>query len=665
MQSSNIKSPKSSSPTPPEQKKQLNAEYKEAKAVFNRQIIKNDGDCALTAMRLTRRQAVDFLAIEISQNAKVRNLIAPEIQAAFLENNILHIVRNTKAEKEVTQLLEQRKKLDTEIPTLMSKGKKLLSENDAKQANNLTSLLTILNRQDRKQLNESLERMDLFPIIQPMLLDVYSAEDKIGDQSAREWVNDAKRSLPELIENMKAKMPDVYNEMKSEITINCAQVLLNEVENLAKTETLHHEKVKALSLDIPVQESFLNKHIENNGWLTFNANSTSSIDAIAELFKKHLIIFFNDEKSDTLRVVHEYKSTKIESYEILFLTDHVEYNTDGSFKIHKNVHFDRLEPVDAVSFEKTIGFVRKSPSPIPSTDSKASDSVSANAYVKNNMFSNPALNSKYKLDNNDYDLELLRDFYRAIVPYALKNEKDISSRAFLIMEYYYKECCIYVKECDVKSRNYYTVNIYRALCDLYTPSHKDVFKNSLKIISLQLIQDLKSSDQDLKDAAELVHANPFLKRDLREVYEKNKEEFDKIISNENNASQNKNSLLNEYFLTLRLIYTEDLTRDNMATVFAKYIHYSENFEHFTPHFQDQFLITTYELLEKFYLPHKSYFAELKSKIAILVEQVQQGSESTNIGIRRAAQNVFNNSAFAADASEVLAKQKAASLGYSK
>jgi hypothetical protein len=342
---------------------QLSVTYKDQKFVLNRKNIANDGECALSAMRTTREIAAALLKKEVPCNARIRELIAPEIKAAILEKNFSHILKNRDEGKFLKGLDEQRIKLDEAIPPVMQKAKLLLGD-DSKQITNLSGL--------RKALEEKYQR----EMVVSLLQDAYGEKDKIDNVSAKDWIQDKTQSFAALCKALQEKSPEVYEVMRINPVEN---EHLSEVKHLEQVEKTYYENLRKFSLEETVQLAFVEKHVALQGaWMTYNANATSSMDAIAELSHKHLLIFVHNERSNYLELNHEHKPAIVESYEVLFLTDHVQ---NGN--VFKNVHFDRLEPVDTVAFEKAIGFVRKAinketratPRTFASIDAKKESSV--------------------------------------------------------------------------------------------------------------------------------------------------------------------------------------------------------------------------------------------------------------------------------------------------
>jgi len=470
------------------EKAELIGEYKKKYFVFDRIIIKNDGDCALTAMGLTRQDAANLLEENIPKNDYIRQLIAPEIKAAIFENNFKHIVKNTKAELVLNDLLVRRQALDMKKQELMSSGKEVLSREESKDVSNLISLNKVLQQN----------------------------KDKINNK--------------------------YFEEISKEI-----------ISTIQKEEE-YHKRLDLFSSNPDVQLTFIRQHIKTTGWLTFNADeSTSSMDAIAELNGKHILIFYNDEKTNVLKLIHEHAPLEVKNCDILFFTDHLELNTDGTYHIHKNVHFDKLMPQDRKGFIQALDYHSPMVNDKPETqvDEKSKNSAStssastspsaftsisrmseieeAKQKLRDNGFGNNRSSqdtcttahfsdSKYDMRNrlfnsaksslkSDEDRELLYQFFKIIVDFASKNQIDIDIELF-------KKAFVYFSTADDDTLDKFTLKLYPILEKFYSPEHSDYFEPYKKEIAKQMKKDVENS-KFKSTIVEALECNDYLCGDLK------------------------------------------------------------------------------------------------------------------------------------------------------
>ena len=293
-----------------------------------------DGECAFSAMNIGSRSTISNTLLDANTKKleKIRTLIAPEIKTQFLGGNLKGILQD-----------------DTQL--------KDIYEDLTKEFGEIESLHATALRAGKKQLEEKVS-------------------SNIGD------------NLSDLAAQLK--------KYSTEETAKRNDYLIDELSKLITRKTALDEKLTQFCLDLTVQNQFIRKYVSSKGsWLAYQPNSSTSMDAIAELHGLCLLIFMKNEKNE-LKLMHRYTSESTEPTRVAALL----YTHDGHY------HFDRLtiEPSLKDRFYTYLNIKTPSPSAKVVSPLSVMSKFSESKEV-------PRKNNGQEIKKNSNELEMALDYF--------------------------------------------------------------------------------------------------------------------------------------------------------------------------------------------------------------------------------------------------------------
>jgi len=131
---------------------------------------------------------------------------------------------------------------------------------------------------------------------------------------------------------------DLFNLLEAK------QKELDEKPNREKQNQLD-ERLLNFCKGYELQKWFIQRFVgQRNAWLTIIPDATTSLDALAEIMRTHLVITQRDEKANQIKIIHDFKPriNKTENVKMLF---HTNYHDEKANAINEGVHFELLFPI--------------------------------------------------------------------------------------------------------------------------------------------------------------------------------------------------------------------------------------------------------------------------------------------------------------------------------